>query len=324
MKTVLTDNSLCAYTMYDNASDEHISKYIQSLANAGVRYVEIDFRTLMKLRELPKGIGYIFRLVDPMFLGLTELYDFDYVLLTMADVRRLVKTEVPIMLEIPMVDGSERYSRKLLHYASKLVDGKVTAVRIRGAHPLMEQTEAFDAVRAMKNEFPVPIDICPTNEYRTALDNAVKFTGAGIDSLTVTMGVTEKYCSLEEFYFTLMSTYESLPRELSLSPLCAATVYHRCIFRNRRGDGIMRYMDILDHDIHFLRNVDTNKRVKLRMGLKDTEYLHRTFATALEKMAKDEDIPDELFADLSSAIKEYNGDFYNAGLLDHKHKGLLN
>lgn len=324
MKTVLTDNSLCAYTMYDNASSEYISKYIQSLANAGVRYVELDFRTLMKLRELPKGIGYIFRLVDPMFLGLTELYDFDYVLLTMADVRRSVKTDVPIMLEIPMLDGSERYSRKLLRYASGLVDGKVTAVRIRGAHPLMDIGDAFEAVRVMKNEFPVPIDICPTNEYRTALDNAVKFTGAGIDSLTVTMGITERYCSLEEFFFTLMATYESLPRELSISPLCAATVYHRCIFRNRRGDGIMRYMDILDHDIHFLRNVDTNKRVKLRMGLKDTEYLHRTFATALEQMAKDEEIPDELFADLSSAIKEYNGDFYNARLLDRKHKGLLN
>lgn len=324
MKTVLTDNSLCAYTMFDNASAEHISKYIQSLANAGVRYAEIDFRTLMKLRELPKGIGYIFRLVDPMFLGLTELYDFDYVLLTMPDVRRPVKTDVPVMLEIPMLDGEERYSRKLLQYASKLVEGKITAVRIRGAHPLMDMGEAFDAVRAMKNEFPVPVDICPTNDYRTALDNAVKFTSAGIDSLTITMGITEKYCSLEEYFFTLMSTYEALPRELSLNPLCAATVYHRCIFRNRRGDGIMRYMDILDHDIHFLRNVDTNKRVKLRMGLKDTEYLHKTFATALEQMAKDEEIPDDLFADLSSAIREYNGDFYNAGLLDRKHKGLLN
>lgn len=324
MKTVLTDNSLCAYTMYDNVSAEHISKYIQSLANAGVRYVEIDFRTLMKLRELPEGIGYIFRLVDPMFLGLTELYNFDYVLLTMADVRRLVKTDVPVMLEIPEADGSEGYSGKLLHYASKLVEGEITAVRIRGAHPLMELEDAFDVVRAMKNGFPVPIDLCPTNDYRTALDNAVKFTGAGIDSLTVTMGITEKYCSLEEYLFTLMSMYESLPRELSISPLCAATVYHRCIFRNRRGDGIIRYMDILDHDIHFLRNVDTNRRVKLRMGLKDTEYLHRTFATALEQMAKDEEIPEELFADLASAIKEYNGDFYNAELLDRKRKGLLN
>lgn len=324
MKTVLTDNSLCAYTMYDNASAEYISKYIQSLAKAGVRYVEIDFRTLMKLRELPRGIGYIFRLVDPMFLGLTELYDFDYVLLTMADVRRAVKTDIPIMLEIPMADGAERYSRKLLQYASKLVDGRITAVRIRGAHPLMEQEEAFNTVRMMKNEFPVPVDVCPTNEFRTALDSAVKFTGAGIDSLTVTMGITEKYCSLEELFFTLMSIYEALPRELSLHPLCAATVYHRVLFRNRRGDGLLRYMDILDHDIHFLRNVDTNSRVKLRMGLKDTEYLHKTFATALERMAKDEEIPEDLFADLASAIKEYNGDFYNAGLLDRKHKGLLN
>ncbi|GEM_PF-464211 len=324
MKTVLTDNSLCAYTLYDGASAEHISKYIQSLAKAGVRYVEIDFRTLMKLRELPDGIGYIFRLVDPMFLGLTELYDFDYVLLTLPDVRRLIKTEVPVMLEIPAADDPEKYSSKLLQYASKLVDGTITAVRIRGAQPLSDLGSVFNAVRFLKNEFPVPIDVCPTNDYKTALDNAVKFTSASIDSLTLTMGITEKYCSLEEFFFTLMSTYGSLPHGLSLSPLCAATVYHRCIFRNRCGDGIMRYMDILEHDIHFLRNVDTNNPVKLRMGLKDTEYLHRTFETALEQMAKDEEIPDDLFADLSSAIREYDGDFYNAELLNLKRKGLLN
>jgi len=310
--------------MYDNAPAEYISKYIQSLANAGVRYVELDFRTLMKLQKLPEGIGYIFRLIDPMFLGLTELYNFDYILLTMSDVRRLVKTSVPVMLEVPAAAEDGCCSRKVLQYAAKLVDGQITAVRIRGAHPLMEIGEAFETVRGLKNEFPVPIDICPTNDRKTALDSAVKFTGAGIDSLTVTMGITEKYCSLEDYFFTLMSTFDALPRELSLSPLCAATVYHRCLFRNRRGDGLMHYMNILDHDINYLRNVDTNKPVKLRMSIKDTEYLHRTFVTALEKMAREEEIPDDLFSDLSSAIREYDGSFYNAELFDRKRRGLLN
>ncbi len=321
MKTVLTDNSLCAYTLLDEASPEYIYKYIQSLAAAGVRYVELDFRTLMKLRELPRGIGYILRLVDPMFLRLAELFDFDYILVTFADVRSKIKTSVPIMLELPVID---RYSRRVLQYSEQAMDGKVTAVRIRGSHPLMTNEEARAYVSGLKNEFPVPLDFCPMNDNRTALDSAMKFTAAGADSVTLTMGLTERYCSLEEYFFTLMSVYDTLPSELKISPLCSATVYHRYLFRNRNGDGIMHYMDILDHDIHFLQNADTGERVRMRMSLKDTEYLHRTFVTALEKMARDEEIPGDVFEDLNNAIRHYDTDFYNSELLNRKRRGLLN
>ncbi|MCM1164580.1 MAG: hypothetical protein NC299_08095 [Lachnospiraceae bacterium] len=321
MKTVLTDNSLCAYTLYDEASPEYIYKYIRSLAEAGVRYVELDFRALMKLRELPRGIGYVFRLVDPMFLRLAELFDFDYMLVTFADVHKKIKSSVPMMLELPVID---KYSRRVLQYAESELDGKVTAVRIRGSHPFAEYGKVLGYVNELKNEFPVPLDFCPMNDNKTALDSAMKFTAAGADSVTLTMGVTERYCSLEEYLFTLMSMYGSLPGNLKLSPLCAATVYHRNIFRNRSGDGIIRYMDILDHDIHFLTNADTGERVRMRMSLKDTEYLQKTFVSALERMAREEDIPDDVFEDITDAMRHYEPDFYNSELLGRRRRGLLN
>lgn len=321
MKTVLTDNSLCVYTLFDDVPPEYIYKYIQSLAKAGVRYVELDFRTLMKLRELPEGIGYIFRLVDPMFMKLTEVFDFDYILVTFADIHRKIKTSVPIMLELPVI---ENYSRKILHYAEQTIDGRITAVRIRGSYPLMTSEEVRARVGKLKNEFPVPLDFCPMNDYRTALDSALKFTAANADSVTVTMGVTERYCSLEEYFFTLMSVYETLPDNLKVSPLCSATVFHRYLFRNRNGDGITRYMDILDHDIHFLQNADTGERVRMRMSLKDTEYLQRTFVSALERMARDEEIPDDIFDDINDAIRHYDTGFYSSELLGRRRKGLLN
>lgn len=321
MKTVLTDNSLCAYTLFDDVSPDFIYKYIQSLGEAGIKYVELDFRTLMKLRELPEGMGYIFRLVDPMFLRLTELFDFDYILVTFADVQKKIKTSVPMMLELPVIDN---YSRKILQYAENSMDGRITAVRIRGSYPLMSSEEARTRVERLKNEFPVPLDFCPMNDYKTALDSAVKFTLAGADSVTVTMGVTERYCSLEDYFFTLMSGYDILPTNLKLSPLCTATVYHRNLFRNRNGDGITRYMDILDHDIHFLQNADTGERVRMRMSLKDTEYLHRTFVSALEKMARNEEIPEDIFENINDAIRHYDTEFYSPELFGRKRKGLLN
>lgn len=321
MKTVLTDNSLCAYTLFDNAEPEYIYKYIQSLAKAGVRYVEIDFRTLMKLRELPRGIGYIFRLVDPMFLSVADLYEFDYMLVTFADVRRKIKSNIPVMLELPVLDS---YSRRVLQYAEQETDSRITAVRIRGSHPLMTCEEASRLVTSLKNEFPVPLDFCPLNDNRTALDGALKLTLAGADSVTLTMGLTERYCSLEEYLFSFMSVYDTLPKELSLGPLCGATVYHRYIFRNGHGDGISHYMDILDHDIHFLQNADTGERVKMRISLKDTEYLHKKFISALERMARNEEIPDDIFGDLDNALKRCGGDLYNSELLNRKRRGLLN
>lgn len=321
MKTVLTDNSLCAFTLDDNASPEYIYKYIKSLADAGVRYVELDFRTIMKLRDLPEGIGYIFRLIDPMFLGVAELFDFDYILLTFADVRRKIKTDTPIMLELPLLDN---ISRQVLHYAAREVDGRITAVRIRGSYPLMEYEEAAGYVGRLKNEFPVPLDICPMNDNRTALDSAMKFTMANTDSLTLSTGISERFCSLEEYFFTLLSVYDTLPKELSIGPLCASTVYHSAIFRNSRGDGITRYMDVLGHDIHFLRNADTGERVKMRLGLKDTEYIQKTFLTALERMAKAEDIPDDIFNSINEAMRHYDTDFYSPELINKKRRGLLN
>ena len=62
----------------------------------------------------------------------------------------------------------------------------------------------------------------------------------------------------------------------------------------------------------------------MRMSLKDTEYLHRTFVTALERMARDEDIPDDVFEDLNNAIRHYDTDFYNSELFNRKRRGLLN
>lgn len=321
MKTVLIDNSLCAYSLHDNASPEYIAKYIQALGESGVRYVEVDFRTVMKLRRLPKGIGYIFRLVDPMFLSLSEVFDFDYVLLTVADVRKKVKTSVPVMLELPV---EVNQPRNAFCYARELVDGNVTAVRIRGSQPMMSRGEAFAYIGRLKNSVPVPIDMCPMNARKNALDSAVKFSAAGVDSLTLTMGLPERYCSLEEFYFTLMSVFDTLPPELRASPLCRATVYGRYIFRNGNTEGIPFLMDLLDHDIHFLQNADTGERVPMRMSLKDTEYLHGTFVTALERMAKDEDIPDDVFDDLNNAIRHYDTKFYNSELFNRKRRGLLN
>ena len=47
MKAVLIDRSLCSTRLREDVRPEHIYGYIKALADAGVKYVELDFHSLM-------------------------------------------------------------------------------------------------------------------------------------------------------------------------------------------------------------------------------------------------------------------------------------
>ncbi|MGN1423459.1 MAG: hypothetical protein ACI4XA_08795 [Oscillospiraceae bacterium] len=321
MKTVITDNSLCAFALHDKADPKHIYNYISALADAGVRYVEIDFRTVMKMTELPENIGYIFRMFNPMFAELAEVFDFNYILVTLNNMKKRIRTEQPVILEIP---GVNTLSNKLFYLAQSQIDGTISEVCLRGPCDLMTPREASRLVHRLKNTVPVPIDVCPLNDNKCALDSAIKLSMASVDSLTLCMGATGKYASIEDFLFTLMSVYEALPKEFDMSALCRAAFYHRLIFRNAGGDSISNIMRLLDYDIHNLTNVDTGGRVRMPVSLRDSQYMRKHFVSAIEKMAREEGIPDDIFADLCAAMKHYDKGLYDEEILYKENKGLLN
>ena len=321
MKTVLTDNSLCAYPLRDDADPGLIFNYIRALKDTGVRYVELDFRTLMKLRRLPDGVDYIFRMVDPMFMPLSELYDFKYIVITYKDLGKKIKTDIPIMFESPFVKGSVSVIPDLV---KGCVDGELGALRVRWGFEYGKPDGIFDIYKDLAKGYrPYPIDVCPLNKYKTALDTALKFTAAGVDSLTLTAGLPEKYCSLEEYIFSLMSIFDSLPSELDIHSLGRVSVYRSRIFQTG-GQALPKLLDMLDSDIRCLKNADTGVVVPMRMSLKDTEYLNHTFVSALEKMANEQDIPADLLMDLKQAIKHFDRGMFNDELLRRKRSGPLN
>lgn len=322
MKTVITDNSLCTLPIDERAKPEHIYKYIQSLAETGVKYVELDFRTVMKMRELPDGIGYIFRLGDPMFSELTSVFDFSYVLVTIHDLKKDVNIgNTPVIMEFPALRG---LSRQLLRLAQGQISGPIDMVRLRGSFPIMQDEEASKMVWNAKNAVTVPIDICPMNGKKAALDTAIKTSRAGIDSLTMCMGRAKNYASIEDYLFSLMTVYDILPKEFSLSAMCKAEVYHRLVFGERSTDCITDIMRLIDYDIQNLTNTDTGKRVKLRVTLKEKMLLHRAYVTALQKFADEEDIPDDIAMEIYDAINHYNSSLFNPELLREDKKKLLN
>lgn len=320
MKTVLIDNSLCVYTLKDNANPEYVYNYIEELRDAGVRYVEMDFRAAMKLRGLPRNMGYIFRPVDPMFLKLCEIYDFDYVLLTFNDIQRGMETDVPVMLGY---SAGENVSAKVYYLAKKLLHGEITAVKTRGSFPMMSPQTVEKLVSRMKNEVPVPINVCPMNGVRNALDTALKLTQAKVDALTLTLGVTDRFCTLQDYFFTLMTAFNKLPKEYNLRALCRAAVFHHYIFRNS-DEFMINMFKLFEDDSRFLLNVDSGERVRLKMGLNNTNPIRKDFISALERMADAEEIPDDIFACIDDAVKSFEVLLYDRDVLRDKKRVFLN
>lgn len=304
MKTVIIDNSLCTLHIDENAKAQHIYRYIQALAETGVKYIELDFRTVMKMHELPDGIGYIFRLGDPMFGELTQAFDFSYALVTIQDLRSRINVgRTPVILELPAIHG---LSRQLIGLAQGQVSAPISMVRLRGSYPLMDDNEAGEMIWRAKNSVTVPVDLCPMNGKKTALDMAIKASRAGVDSLTMCMGRSKNYASLEDYVFSLMSVHDVLPKEISLSAMCRAEILHHMVFGSRSEDCITDMMHIIDHDIANLTNVDTGEHVKLHISLKDKMMLRHTYVTALQKFAEEEDIPEDLMADMTDAINHFD------------------
>lgn len=321
MKTTLTDNSLCVYPLCDNADPDLIYSYIRALRETGVDYIELDFRTLIKLKKLPHGVKYIFRMVDPMFLPMTEFYEFSYIVLTYNDLKEKIGTNVPVLFEIPYLKNN---IGKALRFAEGRVGGKISALRIRSSFEYGEPSEMTSMYKRLCDAAaPLPVDICPLNEYRTALDTALKFTAAGASGLTLAAGLPAKYCSLEEYIFALMSVFDGLPKNISINGLGGVSVFRSRIFQTGTP-ALPTLLNIMDHDIRCMKNADTGENVDMRVTLRSSEYLNRQFASALEKMAGFENIPKDVFENISEAIRHYDRGVFNEELLRKKRRGLLN
>lgn len=264
MKTVLIDNSLCSLSLKDDADPELIYRYICALADAGVGYVELDFRTLMKLDSFPRSMKYIFRLIDPVFMQITEHFKFDYLAVSFGDVRKGVKSGVPIMLSLPIPDDfAVRSPADVVRYSKNLVQGDIALVDMYGSYPLMTRREAWDYLSFLRGSLFVPVNICPLNNKMAAASNAVNFTACGADSVTVTMGSSVRCCSLEEYFTLFIQMMRALPRELNFHAAAEAARLHCQIFKNGSSSEIERLLKLHEDDMLNLINAETGEKVWL-------------------------------------------------------------
>lgn len=320
MSMVITDRSLCTLPLKDDANPKYIFDYIEALRDAGIKNVELDYRTVMRLNELPDGVGYIFRLCDSSFAPLMDVFDFNYVLLTLNDMNAALSLPVPAIVELP---AQTRLTQKLISVINSQINGRVGLIRLRGDFDFPSIQDAAKFVLKLKNTVTIPVDICPTNGLKTALDSAIKLSITRADSVTLCTGTSGAYAGLEEFVFTLMSVYGAIPPELNMGAVIRASVMSKLIFRSE-PNGIADVMELLERDINALYNADTGKRVNMRVSLRENAMLHQSFVSALEKMAHEEGIPDDLMETIMSALFHFGFSIFSEKMPSGNSMGLLN
>lgn len=290
MQPVLIDNSLCTLTIRDDASASDIDRYIKALAWTGVRYVEIDFRALMKLRYLPSGVGYIFRPVDPMFMRLADVFDFDYISLSVYDIMKYKNVGKRIMLSLPLPpDYMNRSPRDVVRCAGKAFGGEIASMRICGDFPLLTSGDAAAYIDFLRKCVIACVGVCPTSGIKTALNAAVFFMKCHTDSVTVTMGSPERYCSLEELAVTLLTMYGGLPEGMSMKGLCGAASTHTLVFKDSVESNIIKLVKAFEN-VGGILNADTGERVSVNVLHTRERRFVKSFADILKEIHCDWDI----------------------------------
>lgn len=263
MKTLLIDNSLCSLPLRDDVDPELIYRYICALSDAGVGAVELDFRTLMKLDHYPKKMKYIFRLVDPVFLGIMKYFRFDYLAVSVNDLKKNdIKTDVPIMLTVPISKNPEAIvPTSLIRYANSFADGNVSLVNFYGSQPVMSRQWIDQLFDFLRKKVLIPFNFTPMNDFKAAASNAINFTICGADAVTVTTGSSVKCCSLEEYFSYFTSVMHMLPKGLNFPAVALAVKLNSEIFKTGLSPELDRLINEYENDMLFLANAETGQRL---------------------------------------------------------------
>lgn len=319
MKTVLTDISLCAGELFPDAKARDIYRYIKSLASAGIKHAEIDRNILRKLTKLPKGIGYIYRITSREDVDIANNFKFNYALIRYSDLSKNLRPDIPVMLEMPFV---ERAYRQMLWFAQSRLGGRITAVRFCDDFGYKTLGEMRRFVAKIRNDIPIPVEFCPINSHKTALDCALKLTFSGADCISFTVPRTNRFAELREYIMTLMGVYRISLDRFDPCGLIGASIYSDIIFREE--ELYPREIRVPYRTITASINADTGEPVPLIPGFMPSEQRNVEYKSALEKMMSKTELDKETSAALVEAVKYYDADICSDSVLYGRHKGLKN
>ncbi len=314
MKTVIIDKSLVDVNYFEKVNPSDVYLYTLALKEAGADYLEIDFNTLARLPKPVETDKYIYRVEKITDAIIANNLPFSYAVLPLSNAFLIPRIKAPIVLEV----NAAKF--ETLQYLETLAEGldlsKVSLLRIVCDFDLLPD-ELSSAITKFRSKYAVPIDLCPLNNSLTALTAAVSAYAGYCDSITLSFGNSDNYCSLEEFLITLVTMYKIIISKTYISGICKAAILST-LFSKIETDNLkalMKQYGVSARVISIIDSPPDNRRREIQRNRIVPQK------TVLEKRLINMELDKDLSEQIVEIMKECTVDLF---IKDKDNSGCLN
>lgn len=278
-----------------------VEEYVYLLNKSGVDYFEVKTNMLAFLPKENNSGKFIFRVEKKEDAALCG--DFAYAVVPLENVKLCSKIakSTRVILEI----RADAYSAPaMIMYAMSLRAAKhISMLRIIYDAYSYSGSEIRELIKWYKEEYMVPIDVCPLNFYMTGNIAALSAESAGAEAITLTYGSNHEFTSFESFVTERSLTRGGELTSAVIGGLSESAKYFGRIF-GKCPCGIDN-MDLLARRLDSpLAEIETGRMYRIYRVR--NEKKHETSESAVEKKIKslgyDEEI-EEYLLELLKKVK---------------------
>lgn len=257
MKVSIIDNSLCDSSFVKEVRPEEIQAYMNSLHEFGVSYIEMTTDTFIMLPPASDMSKVILRMTSVRDLLYINSFNFAYVVVPAQFTDLVTKIERPVISEICLHGGDVMRAMEIFEKNFEL--DNVSMVRFVDDFRETPQEMAM-LIREYRDKYFRPIDICPTNKYTNAVNEAVAAVIAKTDCLTMRFGGYDKYAELQDYTISLATLFGVAPSPQMVMALYKCGCLYGMIY-GRRAESSLDSLRAGQISPHYVQNVDRYKPV---------------------------------------------------------------
>lgn len=174
-----------------------VAEYVSLLNKSGVDFFEIKTNMLRFLPKDENSGRFIFRVERKEDVELCGDFTYAVVPLELAKLCTKISKSTRVILEI----RADAYSAPaMIMYAMSLRAAKhISMLRIIYDAYSYNGEDIRELIEWYKEEYMVPIDICPLNFYMTGNVTALSAESAGAEAISLTYGSNHEFTSFESF-----------------------------------------------------------------------------------------------------------------------------
>ncbi|MGN0698321.1 MAG: hypothetical protein ACI4JV_06200, partial [Ruminiclostridium sp.] len=165
------------------------------------------------------------------------------------------KIERPVISEI-CLHGSDPM-RAMEMFEKNFELDKVSMIRFTDDFNETPQEMAM-LIKEYRDKYFRPIDICPTNKYTNAVNEAIAAVISKSDSITMRFGNYEKYAELQDYTISLATLFGVAPSPQMVMALYKCGCLYAMIY-GRRANSALDDIRINQISPHYVVNIDKRK-----------------------------------------------------------------